>query len=254
MERQNQDPSKRTAQHVLASEFVELVHGPHEARDVAQQHRDLFSSRNKRDGPTPIPTNSDGAPEEYRSPFKKFLNKAAGNPYAPQSNYANMSSPHIMLPESLVYNQPFNRILWYSGLVSSRSEGYRLIVNKGAHVAGRSEGLHPDHRAEMPDDVQFSPIRQWTADHTQSFIMDGNLLVLRVGKWKIKIIKIVSDKQFQHLGLTCPGWNPKTGAPASLDEQQETPAPVPKRKPRSDKDVEDILEQRRAAAAAGDDH
>ena len=41
---------------------------------------------------------------------------------------------------------------------------------------------------------------------TEQFIVDGNLLVLRVGKWKVKMVKIVSDEEFEEGELDAPGW------------------------------------------------
>ena len=61
----------------------------------------------------------------------------------------------------------------------------------------------------MGDQLEFSPALNWHADETEKYIIDGDLLILRVGKWKIKIVKIVSDEEFERLGLTAPGWKEK---------------------------------------------
>lgn len=227
MEQQNQDPSKRVAQHTLAAEFVELIHGPHEAAEVSQQHRALFGGRlpqllgaqlaQDRSSP-PIPTNSEtGAPETYKSPNKVFDNPASGNKYAPQTNFANMPSLNVTLPESLVYDRTFNKILWHAGLVSSRNEGHRIIKNQGAHVGGRPEGrikAFGGVRGKMPDELKYTPIRNWDASATKEFIQEGGILILRVGKWKVKIVKIVSDQEFRDMGGQCPGWDSVKGQPS----------------------------------------
>lgn len=220
MEVQNRDPSKRSAHHILAAEFVELIHGPLESKAVAEQHRELFGSRHSKDAPTPVVANpTGGPPEDYKSPFKSFYNRTAGNKYAPQTNFANISSPNISLPESLVYNQTFNKILWYSGLASSRNEGARLINNNGAHVGARPEGPLAGPGGEMPDELQFTPVKMWTADKTKLYVMEGGFLLLKVGKWKLKIIKVISDEEFQKQGLSCPGWDPEKGAPAAIKKE-----------------------------------
>ena len=58
----------------------------------------------------------------------------------------------------------------------------------------------------MGDSLEFSPALNWHADETEKYVIDGCLIILRVGKWKVKIVKIVSDDEFERLGLTAPGW------------------------------------------------
>lgn len=209
MEKQSQDPSQRIAQHTLAAEFVELIHGVGEARLASQQHRQLFGPRGASDESTPMVTDPNTEPpESYKSPFKHFANRAAGNRYAPQTNFANIPAVNVTLPESLVYNRAFNKVLWSAGLVNSRAEGHRLIAHNGAHVGARPEG---PQGGEMPDDMKFSPIRMWPPEKTQEFIIGGDFLLLRVGRWKYKFVKIVSDEEFRKLGLSAPGWDKETG-------------------------------------------
>jgi len=45
LEEHMKEPSERKAQHKLASEFVELVHGEKAAKDTAQEHRDFFHNK-----------------------------------------------------------------------------------------------------------------------------------------------------------------------------------------------------------------
>lgn len=137
MAEQIQDPSKRVAQHTLAHEFLWLVHGKKEADAVATQHRQLFRSRTSTAEPTPLPKVSSPPSSHANSPTAGFVNPQSGNKYAPQTNFANMGSPHVTLPRSLVFNQPFHKILWHAGLVASKSEGHRIVANKGAYVGSR---------------------------------------------------------------------------------------------------------------------
>lgn len=204
MEEQNKDPSKRVAQHALAQEFVELIHGEQEAEAAALQHRQLFRPRSSTAEPTPAPaapTTPTVPPNYANSPYASFANPQAGNKFAPQTNFFNMPSVNVTLPRSLVYNQPFHKVLWSAGLVTSKSEGHRIIANKGAYVGSR-----PDDTGEMPDDLQFTPIKTWPAEKTQEFVIEGNVLMLKLGKWKFKMVRIVSDEEFKEKGLTAPGW------------------------------------------------
>ncbi|KAJ5675579.1 Tyrosine--tRNA ligase [Penicillium macrosclerotiorum] len=201
MEEQNKDPSKRVAQHKLAYEFVELVHGKQEADAVSLQHRQLFRPRSSTGEPTPMPRTPSQPSSHAKSPTAGFLNPQSGNRYASQTNFANMPNARVTLPKSLVYNQQFNKILWSAGMVASKGEGHRVIVNNGASVGSR-----PGDSGPMSDDLTFTPIRPWSSDKTQEYIIDGNLLMLKLGKWKFKMVNIISDEEFRAQGLTAPGW------------------------------------------------
>ena len=205
MEEQNKDPSKRVAQHQLAYDFVELVHGKEEADAVALQHRQLFRSRSSTGEPSPMPRSSNPPAGHAQSPTAGFTTPQSGNRYASQTNFANMPNAKVTLPRSLVYNQPFNKILWSAGLVSSKGEGHRVITNNGASVGSR-----PGDSGPMSDDLAFTPIRPWPAEKTQEFILDDKLLILKLGKWKFKMVDIVSDEEFREKGLTAPGWEETT--------------------------------------------
>jgi tyrosyl-tRNA synthetase len=205
MERQNQDPSKRVAQHALAREFVELIHGKNEADLVSRQHRQLFGSGDKSDGEQIAANPDTGPPADYKSSFREFANRAAGNKFAPPVGFSNIGSLHVTLPRSLVFNRAFGKVLYSAGMVNSRSESHRLIMNGGAHVGGASEGTH---RPELRDEVKYVPIREgWDKEKTNEFVVDDEFMLLRVGKWKHKIVKIISDDEFKNLGLDAPGWN-----------------------------------------------
>ncbi|CEL10742.1 Putative Tyrosyl-tRNA synthetase [Aspergillus calidoustus] len=209
MEEQNQDPSKRVAQHALASEFVELIHGKAEADAVAIQHRQLFRPRSSTAEPTPLPRTPGSGSNQPKNYMSGFVNPQSGNPYAPQTNFSNMPSARVTLPQSLVFNQQFHKIMWSAGLVSTKSEGHRIIANKGASVGSRPGISGSMEGGGMPDALTFTPIKTWTADKTQEFIINNDLLILKLGKWKMKIVNIVTDEEFKKLGLTAPGWEPE---------------------------------------------
>jgi tyrosyl-tRNA synthetase len=201
MKTHNDNPSARTANHRLAFEFVRLIHGPDTAKKAETQHRSLFAPDTLQDGPP--------EPPSKERPVSKtgFINPAL-DPTAPQTNLWTAMSPHQKLPRSLVEGQFFHKIMWSAGLVSSKQEGFRLIVKGGCHV-----GCRPDAKREMGDALDYIPIKTWNQHVTKNFLIDDKLLILKVGKWKVKIIQVVSDEEFEAMGLTAPGWK---------DEQEES--------------------------------
>ncbi|KAK4692532.1 hypothetical protein P7C71_g4697, partial [Lecanoromycetidae sp. Uapishka_2] len=58
----------------------------------------------------------------------------------------------------------------------------------------------------MGDQVDFTPAANWAASETAKYLIGDDTLILRVGKWKVKVIKIISDQEFHKQGLTAPGW------------------------------------------------
>ncbi len=199
------DESKRVAQHKLAYEFVELIHGMGDAQEAEKQHRQLFSRNlSVKDIRPGVQKEADPVGKAgYSTDLSNSLNK-----FAPQTNSENMGPMHMKLPRSLVENQSPSKILWSAGLVASRSEGQRLINNGGAHIGSPS-----DRKAEssMGDNLSFAPITSWKPEETVKYIIDGNLLILRIGKWKLKIITILSDEEYEKEGLSCPGWKEPEG-------------------------------------------
>lgn len=136
------------------------------------------------------------------------------NPYAPVSNpnTASGSAAHIILPASLIRDQSIAKVLYSAGLVTSRSEGHRLAQGKGAYIGRRSSG----HK-QMTEEIDFVPVKladphlTWDSiirDHEKTKLMDKKgeegLLVLRNGKWKVRMIRVVSDEQFECLNLPDP--------------------------------------------------
>lgn len=193
-----QDPSKRVAQHALAREFVTIVHGAQAAAEAEGQHRMIFKPR--------ATTNSN---IEVVGDWNVSLNK-----YAPQTNVENMGSLNVTLPQSLVVGQPLHKVLWYAGLVSSKGEGHRLVASRGAHIGGKA-----GKESTLSDELSWRPIATTLPEETEKYIIDGDMLMLRVGKWKVRIVKIVSDEEYEASGLTCPGW--KEGPEAGVEDWKE---------------------------------
>ncbi|KAL9596853.1 MAG: hypothetical protein Q9219_005523 [cf. Caloplaca sp. 3 TL-2023] len=193
-----QDPSKRVAQRRLAQEVLLVVHGEAETRAVEVQHGLLFrpsktalkrEARAEKMGDM----STDSAPKS--TDINYLLNKAAP-PDQPGA------AGNVTLPRSLVFGQQVGRILYACGLVASRSEGHRLIAKKGAYVGSLPGKQH----TTIPNHVEFAPVGNWQDEYVDRFIIDGKLLILRAGKWKVKMIRIVEDEEFERLGLDAPGW------------------------------------------------
>ncbi len=185
MDEHAKEPSKRHAQHALARDVVEMIHGEDEAKNAEASHRMLFAARSGQEKPAPI-----------GGDLSNSLNEKA-----PQTNSSNMPTVSIVLPHSLVYHRPIARILHSAGLVSSKSEGHRLAANQGAYIGSRADGT-----GRMREDLTFTPVTLFAPYRTKDYIIDGDVLILRVGKWKLKVVKIVSDEEFERRGLTAPGW------------------------------------------------
>jgi tyrosyl-tRNA synthetase len=190
MVEQRADQSKRVAHRRLAREIVEMIYGTPEAVSVEAQHTKLF-------GRPTIPT-----AEILKNNAANADLSASLNPNATKVNSENMDFARTVLPKSLVYNQPIARVLFSAGLVASRSEGHRLASNRGAYV-GSQPGKQ---KGGMTDDLRFTPVANWLPEDTWKFVINDDLLILRVGKWKVKVLSIIPDDEFVARGLTCPGW------------------------------------------------
>lgn len=205
MEEHGLDQSKRVAQHILAFEFVELIRGLGSAQDAQRQHKILFSKEISIDSlrqDVPVATPPSEMEEQEARPPGDWSNSL--NKYAKPTTMETPGSVHMKLPRSLVVGQPITKVLWSAGLVSSRAEGQRLVANKGAHVGAK---IGKDvATVEMTDHLAFTPIKHVETTNTEDLIVDGSLLILRVGKWKVKIIDVVSDEEYEASGLACPGW------------------------------------------------
>lgn len=237
------DKSRRLAQHTLAYEFVALIHGQDAAKSVQNQHKTLFANRTnpklsallagqsggktstginyaeavpEADKP-PVPINPLHTHQELRLRQRGDHSSASSNKYAPQVNATNAPAAHTILPKSLIADRTIAVVLWSAGLVKSRSEGHRLGEAGGAYI-GRRAG----DDITMRDQVEFRPAKiadpsmmwhnviQETEAEKQQEGEEG-LLVLRVGKWKVRICRIVSDEKYKAMLSSgecaeAPGW------------------------------------------------
>lgn len=194
-------PERRSAQHVLAQEFVELVHGKDEARQASVQHRMLFG---KATGRVTQPSTEQELSNEILKPGDSKTSGATNSIHAFEA-----PKPSVTLPRSLVVGQPTAKVLWSAGLVKSRSEGGRLIISGGAYI-----GTRPDKVGLKANELVWTNATKTGGQLRKSFLIEDSLLVLRAGKWNLKVVKVVSDEDFEALELDAPGWQ-------ALKEQRE---------------------------------
>ncbi|KAI1414118.1 hypothetical protein F5Y13DRAFT_159792 [Hypoxylon sp. FL1857] len=186
MEQHNQDPSKRHAQHALAYEVVALTHGLEEAVNVQNRHRGLFS----KGGSSVV------------SSFPKDR--------ASTANLASAFQVDIKLPESLILGKSISRILYAAGLADSTSDASRLTQHQGAYVGGAPGQPAATNKGMAYGELTFTPIKSWFTKDTKNFLIDGKLLILRRGKHFVRVIEMVSDKEWEASGMMYPG-EPGTG-------------------------------------------
>lgn len=198
MEQHQGNESKRIAQHTLAYEFLCLAHGERAAIDAQNQHKQMFGGKLSLSG-VAFSRTSDVPPGEINPSVNK---------YAPQTNANTKPGARIKLPRSIVEYQPLHKVMWSAGMVGSKAEGHRLATNGGAYVASEI-GPNP----AMGDNLSWTPIKNWSPSDVKRFLLGEDVLVLRIGKWKVKIIELVSDEEYEKLGLSCPGWGEESNAP-----------------------------------------
>ncbi|PKS12759.1 hypothetical protein jhhlp_000970 [Lomentospora prolificans] len=190
-----EDVPRRIAQHVLAFEVTSLVHGPEVALREQMQHQLMFGK-----APIELP--------EGMVTSAKGVKPAAFSPADGLRTTANEATQEtIKLPESLITGKSIARILYACGLASSTSDGTRLVQGGGAYVAA-SPGPHKQKL--IPGSLDWTPVKTWFPSDTARFLIDGRVLILRKGKYNVRIIEMVSDEEWKESGMTYPG-EPYTG-------------------------------------------
>lgn len=207
VEQTRKDASKRLAQHVLAKEIVELAHGAAEAKKAETAHKEAFSHgtntfalgviRNALG--TANPDAGLGAQKELSSFDKQLLEYkrayAATSTVQPTSSTSMQAKESVItLPLSLIQSGSFPSVLHAAGLASTKSEAHRLIASKGAYVVVPKSGS-----VEFPTSLKWACVEK--GYEPQHFLVDFEALVLRAGKSKIQIVKVVSDQEYEKLGL-----------------------------------------------------
>lgn len=221
MAKHKNDPSARIPHHALAYEFVSLVHGETAAKEAESQHRSIFSKNalNPNLPSSTLPPRRENPMLTNQNNITRLIGTYTSsqlNPYATQTNAQTVTgTQQIVLPKSLIYNQSIARVLHAAGLVTSRSEGHRLAEGKGAYIGRRS-----NDQGEMSDDLSWVPAKPRDPLQTWSYVIresdpgvpveagEEGLLILRVGKWKVRLVRIVSDEKYEEMEVKDPpsGW------------------------------------------------
>ncbi|KAL5407968.1 hypothetical protein PMIN06_000492 [Paraphaeosphaeria minitans] len=213
MESQRKDESKRAAQHLLAKEVVELAHGAEDAVKAEAAHKEAFGQGThtfslfglrktfevirKKEQPDKV----DEASLKLLIYKKTYASSSAATGNTAEDSQEEASNI-VTLPLPLLSQGSFPRVLHAAGLVGSKSEGQRLIAKRGAYVVLPNSGS-----LENPSGLKWEQIPEAisTIDPNQ-YLVDWWALVLRSGKSKIQICRIVTEEDFEKEGLTCPGW------------------------------------------------
>ncbi|KHJ35421.1 putative tyrosyl-trna mitochondrial precursor [Erysiphe necator] len=177
------EPPKRLAQHRLAQEFVELVHGFQLANEAKEQHNLLFQ---KNSSPLQLAT-TDSTKSDHSMK---------------QTTVNNRPKVNLKLPESLIYQRMFGKVVFAAGFASSLSEGRRLLNASGIYI-----GTMPDRSTNFDSGhVTWSKVEADSeAPYLRKYLANGELIILRKGKHNVRIIQIISDEEFVKAGLKYPG-------------------------------------------------
>lgn len=199
MQEHEKDQSRRVAQHKLAREFVELIYGLGAAQEAEAKHRKLF---NKNPTISEMTTRASGpsSTEQAQTGTPRFSHPSL-NKHAQPLRREDNDPINVKLPASVVFTRRLESILWAAGVVKSRAEGKRLVHAGGMYIGGRADARNP-----MDDALSFTPAKTGDWEEVEKFIIDKSLLIVRSGKWRVKMINIMPDTEYASLGLTNPAW------------------------------------------------
>lgn len=175
-----QSPEKRIAQHKLAREFVELVHGAKDAETAEKQHRFLFT----------------------QSSLKK--------------EDVLKGEPDAVLPSSMVIGFPFAIALKLAGLSTTNSQGARLIKSGGGYLLMSTSTENAEEEISFVPIVSLDT--HLVSEHHLMSTAEPKWprMVMRSGKRKVCVIELVSDEEMKKRKLSFPMEEQSDNAPASL--------------------------------------
>lgn len=217
----SQDESKRLAQHLLAKEIVELAHGAADAKAAEVAHKEAFSHgtntfslgalKRTLSEASSKANSANSATEELSQREQQLLDYkrvyASSSPALQKEDTTVVASKSdtsnvVTLPITLLQAGAFPRILRAAGLASSNSDAHRMISNQGAYVVVPNSGT-PDNPHGMKWEAIPAAVNSVDPNH---YLIDWEALVIRSGKSKIKICRIVTEEDFEAEGLSFPGW------------------------------------------------
>ena len=189
-------PSKRLAQHRLAKEVLTIVHGETIAAIAETDHKKLFAR-----SLLPLATDNTSISDPEVSAISTGAPAATpsqGSRAVSSERSLNLPDPSLTLPLSLINGMPLPKILYHAGLVSSKTQGRTTCASGGAYTGF----INPRHQlAFMRYDSDAH--KQGTDDTggigCARYIINGDRLVLRVGKQNVRIIRVVDDATFRSM-------------------------------------------------------
>nr|OQO23118.1 hypothetical protein B0A51_08648 [Rachicladosporium sp. CCFEE 5018] len=176
LEEHSKNPGKRLAHHALATEVLQLVHGPEVAAETRAKH------------------------EVMRRPsLASLVSKSVtpGEDPGITTSTTETQQETIKLARSQIENASLAKILYQAGLAPSVSAATRAIKSGGVYVASSESSSTSMNEVETAneDGLTFAPVSvDSRLEDIASFLQDG-LIVVRMGKWKVRVIEVDDDQQ-----------------------------------------------------------
>ncbi|OQO12672.1 hypothetical protein B0A48_02135 [Cryoendolithus antarcticus] len=174
LEEHSKDPGKRLAHHVLATEVLQLVHGTEIAAETRAKHEQMRRPR-------------------LSSLVRRSVTPGAESDVTPST--PETQEEKFKLARSRIENASLAKILLLAGLAPSVSAATRAIRSGGVYVASSEASAVADSEAEpnSGDGLTFTAVGpDEKLEDITSFVDDG-LIVVRMGKWKVRVIEIIDD-------------------------------------------------------------
>lgn len=191
VEEHKQDPPKRIAQHLLAFEVVDFVHGSDVAKGAQIQHRQMYGYNRGT-----VPSTSSGLAPQTAEHYHHPSHIPEQEPFQPR---IDMKLPRSLLKESLPY------IALAAEFTESRGEADRLIKAGGMYIGGAPGQKGGDQKGMGSYNLAFTPLKTWTPDYNELYLIENKVMILRRGKHNVRCIEFIHDKEFEKLGLTFRG-------------------------------------------------
>ncbi|OQO03738.1 hypothetical protein B0A48_10403 [Cryoendolithus antarcticus] len=176
LEEHSKSPGKRLAHHALATEVLQLVHGPEVAAETRAKH------------------------EVMRRPsLASLVSKSVtpGEDPGITTSTTETQQETIKLARSQIENASLAKILYQAGLAPSVSAATRAIKSGGVYVASSQSSSTSMNEVETANEegLTFAPVSvDSRLEDIASFLQDG-LIVVRMGKWKVRVIEVDDDQQ-----------------------------------------------------------
>ena len=181
MSQHNLAPEHRVAHHRLAHDFLSIHRGVNAADQAQKQHSNMFVSRSK-----PVAN-----AEENQTSSEETSAQGDNQGFKSGTQY-----PTIPYPATLAYSLTVASIAVDIGLCESKAQVGRMTSTQG--------GLYYGHQFEPLRDKglrfkPFSPSPGTSTSDDRVSLGKDSLLLLRRGKWKLKVLRIIPDREYNKL-------------------------------------------------------